>query len=86
MADEKEFSGLLLPVEHLQDLLEKMDHGVEVAMSDLEKLELKKYIKILKSQMFDDDDDENVDQNLLYQLSLSPFMILRSASPRMIFF
>lgn len=58
MADEKEFSGLLLPVEHLQDLLEKMDHGVEVAMSDLEKLELKKYIKILKSQMFDDDDDD----------------------------
>lgn len=53
-----QFKGLLLPVEHLQSLIDKMDSGVEVAMSDLEKMEVKKYMKMLSSQLFDDDDDD----------------------------
>ena len=59
MADGNEFKGLLLPVEHLQDLIDKMDRGVEIAMSDLEKMEVKKYIKMLSSQIFDDDDGDD---------------------------
>ena len=54
-----EFKGLLLPVEHLQNLIDKMDSGVEVAMSELEKMEVKKYMKMLSSQLFDDDDDDD---------------------------
>ena len=54
-----QFKGLLLPVEHLQSLIDKMDSGVEVAMSDLEKMEVKKYMKMLSSQLFDDDDDDD---------------------------
>ena len=56
MDENNEIKGLLLPPEHLQDLIDKMDAGVEVAMSDLERLEVKKYMKILSSQLFDDDD------------------------------
>ena len=59
MEENMNFSGLLLPVEHLQSLIDKMDAGVDVAMSDLEKLEVKKYMKILSSQLFDDDDDDD---------------------------
>lgn len=59
MEENVNFSGLLLPVEHLQSLIDKMDAGVDVAMSDLEKLEVKKYMKILSSQLFDDDDDDD---------------------------
>lgn len=59
MDENMEFSGLLLPVEHLQSLLDKMDSGVEVAMSDLEKMEVKKYMKMLTSQIFDDDEDDD---------------------------
>ena len=59
MADENEFSGLMLPVEHLQNLIDKMDRGIEVAMSELEKMEVKKYMKILSSQLFDDDDEDD---------------------------
>lgn len=56
-----QFKGLLLPVEHLQSLIDKMDSGVEVAMSDLEKMEVKKYMKMLSSQLFDDDDDDDTE-------------------------
>lgn len=59
MEENNQFSGLLLPVEHLQSLIDKMDAGVEVAMSDLEKMEVKKYMKMLTSQLFDDDDDDD---------------------------
>lgn len=53
------FEGLMLPPEHLQNLIDKIDAGVEVALSDLEKIEIKKYMKILSSQLFDDDDDDD---------------------------
>jgi hypothetical protein len=56
-----QFKGLLLPVEHLQSLIDKMDSGVEVAMSDLEKMEVKKYMKMLSSQLFDDHDDDDTE-------------------------
>lgn len=56
-----QFKGLLLPIEHLQSLIDKMDSGVEVAMSDLEKMEVKKYMKILSSQLFDDDDEDGTE-------------------------
>ena len=55
--DDKAFSGLNLPVEHLQSLIDKMESGIEVALSDIEKLEIKKYMKIMSSQLFDDDDE-----------------------------
>jgi hypothetical protein len=57
MADE-EIKGLMFPVEHLRDLIEKMDAGIEVAMTDLEKLECKKYLKMMENQLFDDDDED----------------------------
>lgn len=56
--DNNEIKGLLFPVEHLQDLIDKMDAGIEVAMSDLERMECKKYIQIMSNQLFDEDDDE----------------------------
>lgn len=59
MDENNEIKGLLLPPDHLQDLIDKMDAGVEVALSDLEKLEIKKYMKIMSSQLFDDDDEED---------------------------
>lgn len=56
--DNNEIKGLLFPVEHLQDLINKMDAGIDVAMSDLEKMECKKYLQIMSNQLFDEDDDE----------------------------
>lgn len=59
MDEKMEFdtSGLMLPVEHLQGLIDKIDSGVDIAMSNLEKMEVKKYMKIISSKLFDDDDD-----------------------------
>lgn len=59
MDENNEIKGLLLPPEHLQSLIDKMDSGVDVIMSDLEKMEVKKYMKILSSQLFDDDDGDD---------------------------
>ena len=57
-------NSLLLPVEHLQNLLDKLESGVEVAMSSLEKMEVKKYVKLMEAQLFDDDDEDGADVSL----------------------
>lgn len=56
--DDNIYKGLLLPPEHLQNLIDKMNSGVEVALTELEKMEIKKFIKIQRSQVFDDDDED----------------------------
>ena len=48
---DQKFSGLLFPIEHLQDLIEKRDKGIEVAMSELEEMECKKFLKMQKLLM-----------------------------------
>ena len=55
--DANDNYGLLLPIEHLEELMKKQEMGIEVALSDLEKLEINKYMKIMSSQLFDDDED-----------------------------
>lgn len=57
-------NSLLLPVEHLQSLLNKLEAGVDVAMSSLEKMEVKKYVKLMEAQLFDDDDEDGMDVSL----------------------
>lgn len=52
------YKGLLLPPDHLQNLIDKMNSGVEVALTELEKMEIKKFIKIRRSEVFDDDEED----------------------------
>ena len=56
--DANIYKGLLLPPEHLQNLIDKMNSGVEVALTELEKMEIKKFIKIRRSEIFDDDEED----------------------------
>lgn len=57
---DQKFSGLLFPIEHLRDLIEKKNNGIEVAMSELEEIECKKYLKMERDAIFEDDDEEDV--------------------------
>jgi hypothetical protein len=57
---DQRFSGLLFPIEHLQDLIDKKEKGIEIAMSELEEIECKKYLKMQRDALFDDEDDDDV--------------------------
>jgi hypothetical protein len=55
-----DMKGFMCSEEHLRDLLEKIESGVEPMMTDLEKIELKKYIKMQESELFGDDEGDDV--------------------------
>lgn len=55
-----DMNGFMFPEEHLRDLIEKIESGVEPMMTDLEKVEVKRYLKMQQDELFGDDEEEDV--------------------------
>lgn len=55
-----DMSGFMFPEEHLRDLIEKIESGIEPMMSDLEKVELKRYMKMQQDELFGDDEEDEI--------------------------
>lgn len=59
--ENNELKGFMFPVDHLRSLVEQIEKGIEPMMSDLERMEVKKYYNLMNSELFGDDDDGPLD-------------------------